>query len=378
MAASSAFPSKTQKLFLLDLPNELQMKIYALASRHEEPISPELWLPMNRSHVNNTFAHGLQYLDPLLASYLDPDRNKGHRLGTLSAEDLAATCKSVRKLVLGTELLFYKLNTFDFTCMSSMHRYLAAITPSRRNAIKSIRVIFDIHNDPQSAFIMLSVCHGLEDLTLDITLTGERFRNHRFLTTPGIHELVKLRGLKSFKLTYGDRHPRWNFLEYVHDRIRNEQMTSKSEMDLGFEVAILERIIQDIVSRGTKASCDITQQAVQEAIRSAKVNPRVDEFLLQPISTSSRAQRSIDRLCDLVATMSASLNPPIHGADDAGNKYSDISSGITKDPKDGSFQQLSGHVPHTPRSYARYLLSTTPSLSATPNIPSERDRSEII
>jgi hypothetical protein len=314
--------SETQKLFLVDPPQELQLKIYKLASIHKEPISPELWFPLRRSRVNNIFARGYEYLDLILAAGVDPDRNKGRLPGAFTAVDLATTCKSIRNLVLGSELLFYKYHNFDFTCMTTMHKYLAAIIPSRRNAIKSIQVLFDIHNDPASAFIMLSACRDLEHLTLDITFIGERFQGYEFWQTPGVHQLIQLRGLRSFKLTCGDKTPTWNFLEYVHETIRNEEMTPQSEINLRFEVAILEKIINDAVSRETKANCDITRQEVQEAIQKPGVNPRIDEFQLQPTAAPDGVQKNAEDASAPDTTISASQSFPSHGGEDSGKEHS--------------------------------------------------------
>ncbi len=123
----------------LDLPIELQIKICKMATTFEQRILPEIWL----MPAWNTFVHGMSLSNIRNLHHWDLPSDANDIPDVLAAENLAATCKALRRLIMGTELLFYKFNTFHFYGAWTMSAYMTAITPTKRNAIRSIRLIVD-------------------------------------------------------------------------------------------------------------------------------------------------------------------------------------------------------------------------------------------
>jgi hypothetical protein len=145
---------------LLSLPTELQIKIYIFASKHTEAIKPEKWLPRS-----SKFAHDSRY-STMCWNYRNytyrsnPARMNGRLPEALTAVDLSTTCRSIYNIVLG-DFLLYKLGDFEFRYTNDMLAYIIAIHPRRRNAIRNISVFYDYPGDDESAFTILSLCHGL-------------------------------------------------------------------------------------------------------------------------------------------------------------------------------------------------------------------------
>lgn len=180
---------------LLTLPTEVLSDILLRASTHDEPIAPEQWLTGSLE-----FAHGSPWIESsAMGAYRHP-APIGCRLNpALSAVEVAKTCKTINKIV-SEDHLMYKANKFEFRSMKEMLTYLVAISPERRDAIKSVRVFYDYQSDPAAALTILSACKGLRYLELDTTIMSNFFKPNvtAFDQAPGYAELINF---VAFKLT---------------------------------------------------------------------------------------------------------------------------------------------------------------------------------
>jgi hypothetical protein len=120
-----------QGSLLLQLPPEVQVKIYAFASKHTGAIKPRQWLP-----GSSKFGCDCEYATPGFR-FSRPRYTNGRLPEALTAVHLSATCRFICNIVIG-DLLFYKVNNFEFESTRGLLAYLIAILPCRRNAIQNI------------------------------------------------------------------------------------------------------------------------------------------------------------------------------------------------------------------------------------------------
>jgi hypothetical protein len=181
-------------------------------------------------------------------------RTNGRLPEALTAVDLSATCRTIYNIVIG-DFLLYKLNEFRFAGPKSMLAYLTAILPRRRNAIRNIYFAFgeDI-SSPAPAFTVLSLCNGIQNLTLDISdlpfLSGLLKPAAIRVGDPGgFPALTKLRGLESFKLVCIESRG-WNNIIMREVRFhRRLPLTEDNKQDVRNEISRLESDIAAIVTR---------------------------------------------------------------------------------------------------------------------------------
>ncbi|KAH6718732.1 hypothetical protein BKA61DRAFT_669070 [Leptodontidium sp. MPI-SDFR-AT-0119] len=209
-------PQPRPRQTLTSMPPEILFDILRRACTHHEPIKPHQWLP-----GSTKFAHDTLYTNSTNGIYRHPARVNGRLDPALAAVDLMKTCRAIGKIII-EDCLMYKDNEFEFRDMKSMLTYLVAITPERRNAVRSIRVLYDYACNPAPAFVILSTCKRLRHLELDITVMSKFFEPtvFSFDQAPGYAELVKLRGV-AVKLVYAEEGTHWNFIHDVLVKVRH-------------------------------------------------------------------------------------------------------------------------------------------------------------
>jgi hypothetical protein len=189
----------------MNIPTELRSKILSLACTHDHSIMPQQLAPGSARYSLSTGPSapwGTGYCPALT-------RKNGALPPELSAFDIERTCQTAYDIVHGDKL-FYAKNEFEFCSMQSLLDYLVVLPSDRRNAIRSVRVRYDYLGALVAAFLMLAVCYGLENLTLDIRGMTNFFDPGltHFSQAPGYTQLTALRGLKSVKLDFGNNG--WN------------------------------------------------------------------------------------------------------------------------------------------------------------------------
>ncbi len=169
----------------------------------------------------------------------------------LSAFDIERTYQTAYDIVNGDKLLYYK-NEFEFCSMESLLDYLVVLPSDRRHAIRSVKVRYDYLGAPVAAFLMLAVCYGLENLTIDISGMTNFFNPGitHFGQAPGYGQLIVLRGLKSIKLDFG--HKGWTLIDDILARI---PLAWVSQDQTQSEQAILRTLKQ--------LEADISQETTQ-------------------------------------------------------------------------------------------------------------------
>jgi len=199
----------------ITMPTEILTKILSFACTHSETIMPEQFAP--------GLAKFSLRLDPTLplvpGSCPALTRHRGALPQELSAFDITRTCHMMHELVDGDHI-FYANNHFEFSNQQALLKYLVALPSSRRNAIRSIKVKYDYHGIPAAAFLMLTVCYGLNHLSLDIMGMTNFFVPYltHFSQAPGYPQLMALKGLKSLKLIH--EHQGWSLIDDILARIR--------------------------------------------------------------------------------------------------------------------------------------------------------------
>jgi hypothetical protein len=240
-----AFLAKPKSPTFLTLPTEIQQLIILHAVTHDGPIKPEHWLP-----GSSKFTHELRYTKTR--------RYGAERCGNAclpdaitAAANLAITCKTMNALVRGDRYpLLYKVNTFEFVDPMAMLTYLETTHPERRSAIRSINLNYvwswQVVGD---AFLFLSKCNSLQNLTLDITALAPFFNTgvRNPTQTPGFSELAKLRGLRTLTFTFGEENS--NFLTSVLETYRQMEVTDETEKELCEEVEVFRSSLAALVTR---------------------------------------------------------------------------------------------------------------------------------
>ncbi|CZR61795.1 uncharacterized protein PAC_11692 [Phialocephala subalpina] len=242
---TSGLPTTNSRLppSLLTLPDELKDNIYRLACKHDGSIIPYLWLPKDSQFAHDSW-HSTHHRGE---SYRNsPPRDEGERLPeVLTAVELLLTCRDTYRIVNGGSI-FYQVNHFEFRNPVDMLHYIKSLPTRHRLAIKDIGVLWYSHHSAL-AFTALSMCSGLRNLTVDITLMAAYFEVP-FATdidkAPGFKQLMALRGLDSVVLTYGIDDA-WNLIERVLTKIRHFPVTARNEDYVRFEVAEFEEKISE-------------------------------------------------------------------------------------------------------------------------------------
>ena len=119
----------------------------------------------------------------------------------ITAVQLSLTCHQIYDEVAGSGL-FYKINEITFANLRDMHLYLVAITPIRRNAIRSVIIEWGGGCTAiQHALTMLATCGGLQRVQINVTWPYYWRWGFRYWRSEGSFDsLAELRGLESFKL----------------------------------------------------------------------------------------------------------------------------------------------------------------------------------
>jgi hypothetical protein len=134
-----------------------------------------------------------------------------------------------------------------------MLNYMKALPIRHRNAIENVSVMWISmdHHNAKHAFTALKACENLQHLAVDITVLGGYFRTpgansvHR---ARGFMELTALRGLKSFKLTYGLDGTHWNLIYFILNDVRQIPITGRNEDNVQIEIMELESQISELVT----------------------------------------------------------------------------------------------------------------------------------
>jgi hypothetical protein len=177
---------------------EIRQKIWNYAVKHDKAIYPKqvqqssnkFWPYKKITTPNPTAKAKVQAEDTQLPEPL------------ITAAQLALTCHQIYDEVAGTGL-FYKLNEITFANLQDMLLYLVAITPIRRNALRS--VIIEWHGSRTAirhGMTMLATCEGLQRVQIKVTWPYYLRWGLRYWRTDGSFEnLAELRGLESFTLS---------------------------------------------------------------------------------------------------------------------------------------------------------------------------------
>ena len=207
-----------------------------------------------------------------------PARVSGGLQPALTAVELSYTCKVISAIVTG-DLLLYKNKNFEFRNAVSMLTYLVALSPERRNAIKSIRLMRNFNNCAPTMKI-LSTCLGLKRLEIDITTMGEHFQHlnlqvPQFETTEGYAAVIKLRGVE-VKLVYDDTSSRRNFMITVLVQYRPFLRPLRPEHveSLRNEVVALQDAINAHTRLPRPPVPTYTAEQLQEAADQANLHPQ--------------------------------------------------------------------------------------------------------
>ncbi|KAH7304829.1 hypothetical protein BKA65DRAFT_486171 [Rhexocercosporidium sp. MPI-PUGE-AT-0058] len=274
---------------LVTLPPEILTEILRRVCKHDEPLKPEQWLPRSTK-----FAHDTPFNTSNFGRYRHPVRVNGRLDPALAAVDLANTCRAISR-ILGEDCPMYKYNSFEFRDMKAMLTYLVAITPERRNAIKSIRVLYDYGSEPTPALIILSTCKALERLELDITIMSKFFDTgvFSFSEAPGYAELMKLRGV-DIKLVYSEEGTHWNLIHDVLVTVRHSllPLDPRDVEDLRAEVHLLNETINAVTKVARPPIPIYTANELQAAADTAGIPGLV--FNAPPSTLIAPAQQNHD------------------------------------------------------------------------------------
>jgi hypothetical protein len=196
-------------------------------------------------HIDPTASWGTGYCPALT-------RKNGALPPELSAFDIQRTCQTAYDIVHGDKL-FYTTNEFEFCSMQSLLEYLVVLPSDRRNAIRSVRVKYDYLGAPVAAFLMLAVCYGLGNLTLDISGMTNFFDPGvtHFSQAPGYTQLTALRGLKSVKLDFGSRG--WTLIDDILARIERAWVSQDKALSEQAVLQSLQQLEADINQKTTQS-----------------------------------------------------------------------------------------------------------------------------
>ncbi|CZR65242.1 uncharacterized protein PAC_15142 [Phialocephala subalpina] len=168
--------TRAQPSRLLELPGDIRQKIWTLVVTEDNAI-----IPIQLSEKSSKFLWSEAQRRMQLTS--SPTQFGGELVAevvsdisaaaSLDVVALSRVCRQVHQEACLTHL-FYTKNEFDFRQSSSLE-YMAAITPRKRQAIRSITLEFrdkwyiDSYNE--AFFTLLCACTGSETLRLRLVLT---------------------------------------------------------------------------------------------------------------------------------------------------------------------------------------------------------------
>lgn len=265
--------SSRPNCMLLNLPVELQTRIFEDAAANDAPITPEQWLPGSSLFSTTTWlTYGSAIVRPNLGK-------NGQKPEELSALNLAATCRYLQNQV-GKAGLFYCKNKFEFRSMKHLHLYLAALSGPRAYKKKwftEITVSVDGHyikvND---AITMLATLPMLQTLTIDITQLAVKLSDPNIRTPnanlPGFRQLRKLRGVKQFDLIHGEIVGYDNDYHFVNKVLKyrgDTNPTTEAKNRMVAEVIELEEELRCDMNNDVTSS--INEYEIDDAVKSAEL-----------------------------------------------------------------------------------------------------------
>lgn len=238
---------------LFKLPPEVRHRIWEYAVKHDGYIKPNQWTRRSNKFGQNgvgTTYHPRTNSTPAFTIW-NPARIDGRLPKALTAIDLVRTCRRIYKEV-STEFLFYKVNDFEFNMLENLLAFLVALKPERRNAITSImfQAAYNRRRIITSAMTLLGACSGLKHLSMDIT-TGAYYFNpgvSNFTDTPGYQQLLELRGLKTFVMSYGKDDKYWNLPMKILETVRHVPVSEEAIAGVKAEIQQVEEDINKIVT----------------------------------------------------------------------------------------------------------------------------------
>jgi hypothetical protein len=177
---------------------EIRQKIWNYAVMHDTPVSPK----QAKDRSNKFWPYHKITPAPATAKTKAEAEDKQVTETLITAAQLSRACHQIYDEVAGTGL-FYQINEITFVSFNDMLAYLVAITPVRRNAIRS--VIIKWNHDRwtmKHAITMLATCQGLRNLEITIHNCTHWFYPFTYWTSSGFQNCVTsdIRGLESFKL----------------------------------------------------------------------------------------------------------------------------------------------------------------------------------
>jgi len=237
-----------KKCYLLrNLPFEIRKKIWIYCIQHCDKIEPQ--------RIEKTYLYEIIGFS-------------GQEDPTYTLTSLALTCHQINIEVCESGL-FYKSNEFYFLFPKDLLDYLVAITPKRKDCIRSIIITWDLWNCTSrdiDAFIVLSTCQGLRHLRIFL---------NTFLLNSGFQKyLSAFQGLETFCIT---------LLHYetgLELQILNEK--KKERLNI-MKTNAMSRHITYIIPR----------RIINKAYSTAAVDIHGYERLVKPNRISSRTRRSL-------------------------------------------------------------------------------------
>ncbi len=177
---------------------EIRQKIWNYAVKHDVPVSPK----QVRDRSNKFWPY-----QKISTPYVTPNAKaeaEGKHLPQplIAAAQLSRTCHQIYNEVAGTGL-FYQINKLTFVSFDDMLPYLVAITPVRRNAIRSVTIKWNHSRwTMKHALAMLATCEGLRKLEVTINSCPHWYYAYDYWKRSGFQDCLTsdFRGLESFKL----------------------------------------------------------------------------------------------------------------------------------------------------------------------------------
>jgi hypothetical protein len=172
---------------------EIRQKIWNYAVKHDTPICPK----QVKDRSNKFWPSG-----PKVATIPSAQPDEVQPLeDSITAVHLSLTCHQIYDEVAGTGL-FYQINEMTFVSFDDMLAYLVAITPIRRNAIRSVGIKWSHDRwTSKHALTMLATCEGLRKLEVKVHSSMRWLWGYNYWRNGFQDNLTSdLRGLESFKL----------------------------------------------------------------------------------------------------------------------------------------------------------------------------------
>jgi hypothetical protein len=192
------------KCHLLEMTAEIRQKIWNYAVKEDKAIIPK----QVKITSNKFWPYG-----PANAKVQAQVKDIQPPEPLITAVQLSLTCHQIYDEVAATGL-FYQINDITFISFDEMLTYLVAITPIRKNAIRSITFDWNSYRWAcKHAFTMLATCEGLRNLEAKLVYPPWGWRHF------GVYDsLTELRGIENFKITVPDVKPeRYPFSEDIFE-----------------------------------------------------------------------------------------------------------------------------------------------------------------